>query len=258
MRNVFPYLTLAAALALAGCGGMQDLGSGASLGNLTQAGGSAMKAFTLSDGDIQKLSNESCAQNDAQAKVAGADDKYTRRLAKVMQRMPTTVAGQPIGYKVYLTGDVNAWAMANGCVRVYSGLMDLMNDDELRAVLGHEEGHVALGHSKKAMQVAYAAVAARQAVGAAGGAAAALSQSQLGDLSEKLVNAQFSQAQENDADDYAFDLLTRQELPRRGLVTAFEKLGKLDNGQTSMFSSHPSSADRAANMQMRINGGRKK
>lgn len=46
-----------------------------------------------------------------------------------------------------MTSDVNAWAMANGCVRVYSGLMDMMNDNEIEGVLGHELGHVALGHS---------------------------------------------------------------------------------------------------------------
>ncbi|PIN63807.1 metalloprotease, partial [Klebsiella pneumoniae] len=32
-----------------------------------------------------------------------------------------------------------------------SGLMDLMNDNEVEAVIGHEMGHVALGHVKKGM-----------------------------------------------------------------------------------------------------------
>ncbi|MGQ7116108.1 M48 family metalloprotease, partial [Escherichia sp. TWPC-MK] len=50
------------------------------------------------------------------------------------------------------TSDVNAWAMANGCVRVYSGLMDMMNDNEIEGVLGHELGHVALGHSLAEMK----------------------------------------------------------------------------------------------------------
>ncbi len=50
--------------------------------------------------------------------------------------------------------DVNAFAMANGCIRVYSGLMDMMTDNEVEAVIGHEMGHVALGHVKKGMQVA--------------------------------------------------------------------------------------------------------
>ena len=143
--------------------------------------------------------------------------------------------------------------MANGCVRVYSGLMDMMNDDELRGVIGHEEGHVALGHTKKAMQTAYATSAARDLAGASGGTAADLSQSQLGDLGEKFVNAQVSQSQESAADNYSFDLLTESKMNREGLVTAFQKLAKLDGGKSSMLSSHPGSAERAANMQKRLN-----
>lgn len=211
-----------------------------------------MKAASLTDGDIRELSNRSCAEIDRKSTVAAATDKYAVRLANVTRGMPAVIDGQPASYKVYLTKDVNAWAMANGCIRVYSGLMDLMNDDELRGVIGHEEGHVALGHTRKAMQTAYATSAVRQLAEASGGAAAALSQSQLGDLAEKLVNAQFSQSQESDADDYSFKLLTDRKLKRDGLVTAFQKLAKLDGGKSSMFSSHPSSADRAQNMQRKI------
>ena len=41
-------------------------------------------------------------------------------------------------------------------------LMDIMTDNEVEGVLGHEMGRVALGHVRKAIQVAfYAAVAAR-------------------------------------------------------------------------------------------------
>ena len=45
-----------------------------------------------------------------------------------------------------MTKEVNAWAMANGCIRVYSGLMDMMTNNEVEAVLGHEMGHVAHVH----------------------------------------------------------------------------------------------------------------
>lgn len=252
MRNPIPYVAAVAALGLVGCGGLESLGSADTLSNLAQAGGTAAKAAFLSDGEIKTLSDQSCAESDSKSQVADAKSAYTVRLNKVMERMPASINGQPVNYKVYLAKDVNAWAMANGCIRVYSGLMDTMSDDELRGVLGHEEGHVALGHSKKAMQVAYSATAARQVAGAAGGIAATLSQSQLGDMTEKLINAQFSQSQESAADDYAFDLLTRQKLPREGLVTAFEKLAQASPGQASLFSSHPPSAERAARMRQRL------
>ncbi len=39
--------------------------------------------------------------------------------------------------------------------------MDLMNDNEVEAVIGHEMGHVALGHVKKGMQVALGTNAVR-------------------------------------------------------------------------------------------------
>ena len=112
--------------------------------------------------------------------------------------------------------------MANGCIRVYSGLMDLMNDNEVEAVIGHEMGHVALGHVKKGMQVALGTNAVRAAAASAGGIVGSLSQSQLGDLGEKLVNSQFSQRQESEADDYSYDLLRKRGINPSGLATSFE------------------------------------
>ena len=242
---------LAASVFLAGCGNMD-------LNSMMSAGSNMAKAANLSDADIMQLSEASCQQSDQESKVAAAGSKYTKRLNKLMRGFGNmSLNGQKVNYKVYLTQDVNAWAMANGCVRVYSGLMDMMNDDELRGVIGHEMGHVALGHSMKAMQTAYAVSAAREAAGAAGnGVVAALSSSQLGDLTEKFINAQFSQSQESAADGYSFDLLTEKKMNRKGLVTAFEKLAELDGGESSMFSSHPSSPDRAARMQERLDASK--
>ena len=242
---------LTGAAMLAGC-------SGADMNGLLSSGMGLGKAASLSDADIVQLSNESCEASDQQEKIAGAKSKYTVRLNKVMRSFAgETLNGQKPNYKVYITQDVNAWAMGNGCIRVYSGLMDMMNDDELRGVIGHEMGHVALGHSKRAMQIAYAANAARSAAASAGNSAvAALSQSELGELTEAFINAQFSQSQEYSADDYSFDLLTKKKMNRQGLVTAFEKLAKLDGGESSMLSSHPSSPDRANRVRERLQSGK--
>ncbi|AKQ60591.1 M48 family metalloprotease [Bordetella hinzii] len=248
------WTALAGSLALAGCANMKNMDAN----SLMSAGGDMAKAMSLSDADIVQLSDAACKESDAQSKVAPANSKYTKRLNKVMAGFgKMDLNGQKINYKVYQTQEVNAWAMGNGCVRVYSGLMDMMNDDELRGVIGHEMGHVALGHSKKAMQTAYAVSAARTAASATGNSAvSALSSSQLGDLTEKFINAQFSQSQESAADDYSFDLLTQKKMNRKGLVTAFEKLAELDGGQSSMLSSHPSSPDRAKHIQQRIDSGK--
>ncbi|GHD59005.1 M48 family metallopeptidase [Jeongeupia chitinilytica] len=249
MKLRFVAIT-ASMLAFSGCAQMDA-------NALLQSGATAAQAAMLTDADVQKLSVQSCQQQDAQSKIAPASSSYAKRLNNVMKGLPTSVNGAPLNFKVYQTKDVNAWAMANGCVRVYSGLMDLMTDDEVRAVLGHEIGHVALGHTKKAAQVAYSVAAARGAVGAAGNATVtALSKSQLADLGEQLINAQFSQSQESAADDYSFDLLKSKGYNPQALVTSFQKLAKLDGGNSSIMSSHPASADRAKHIQDRINSGK--
>ncbi|WP_114194619.1 M48 family metallopeptidase [Edaphovirga cremea] len=224
---------------------------------LMQSGAQAYQAASLSDADVKSLSDQSCAEMDKQSKIAPASSKYTKRLNKIATALGDNINGTPANYKVYETKDINAWAMANGCIRVYSGLMDMMTDNEVEGVLGHEMGHVALGHTRKAMQVAYATTAARTAATSVGGVTASLSKSQLADLGENLINAQFSQKQESDADDFSFDLMKKRGINPSGLVTSFEKLAKMDAGrESSMFDSHPASQARADHIKERIAAGK--
>ena len=137
------------------------------LGNL--AGGliELTKAATLTDSDAKALAFEASRYQDSKHQVAPATHPYAQRLSRMVRGLQQE-DGLALNFKVYLTPELNAFAMADGTVRVYSGLLDKMQDDEVRFVIGHEVGHVKLGHSKKAMQVAYSAAAAHTAAGAAG------------------------------------------------------------------------------------------
>lgn len=225
----------------------------ADLGGLANAAGLAIKAATLSDADVVDLADKSCAAMDRNNKIAKPGSKYAKRLATALKPLKMSkFNGKKLDAKVYLVPDVNAFAMDNGCIRVFAGLMDITTDDEIRAVVGHEIGHVQLGHSKKSMQTAYNLQAARSAAGAVSSTGATLSQSELGDLGQKFIEAQFSQSQETAADDQSYNLLYKEKLSRAGLVTLFQKLAKLEGSGHSMFSSHPSSPDRAQHIQSRI------
>ncbi|VUS43332.1 M48 family metallopeptidase [Klebsiella spallanzanii] len=239
-------LALGIAATLTGCQNMDSNG-------LLSSGAEAFQAYSLSDEQVKALSDKACQEMDAKATIAPASSEYSKRLTKIAAALGDNINGQPVNYKVYQTKDVNAFAMANGCIRVYSGLMDLMNDNEVEAVIGHEMGHVALGHVKKGMQVALGTNAVRAAAASAGGIVGSLSQSQLGDLGEKLVNSQFSQRQESEADDYSYDLLRKRGINPAGLATSFEKLAKLEAGrQSSMFDDHPASEARAQHIRDRM------
>ncbi len=223
--------------------------------------GNLIDAFTIDDAQVRAYSEQACKEYDSQSKIEPANSKYTKRLNKIAKNLGNQVDGIPLNYKVYRTNEINAWAMANGCVRVYTGLMDAMTDDEVQGVLGHEIGHVALGHTKKAMQTAYATTMAREALNTYGGSKVTeLTQGQLADLAENLINAQFSQHQESEADNYSYELLKKKNLNREALVTAFRKLaaiGGSDHVLNQMFSSHPNSNTRADNIQARINADKK-
>jgi len=248
-RSFWPSATLAAALTLTG-----GLAQAFDLGSAVSAAGKGLKAATLSDAEVADVARQVSAAEDKRNKVAAAGSTQAARLDRLAAGLKNE-DGLKLNFKVYLNPEVNAFAMADGTIRVYSGLMEKMNDNELRFVLGHEIAHVKLGHSKKALQAAYAASAARDAVAASGNAAVAvLSQSALGDLAEKLIHAQFSQSQESEADAYAVRFMQKRQYDTQAASSALRKLQDLGGGENSMFSSHPAPGERAKQVESQLKG----
>ena len=222
-------------------------------GKLLNAGKDVAKAVTLSDEDIARLSRESVEWMDANNPVADDSTSYGARLKRLTAGI-TDAEGLPLNFKVYLVTDVNAFACGDGSIRVFAALMDLMDDDELMSIIGHEIGHVVHADTKHAMKNAYLASAARNAAGAAEGSTLAkLSDSQLGEVVTAFTDAQFSQKQEYAADEYGFQFAVKNGFSPYGMANSLNKLVELSQGAKAstvqkMFSSHPDSEKRAARM----------
>jgi putative metalloprotease len=138
--------------------------------------------------------------------------------------------------------------MANGSIRFYSGLMDMMDDGELLFVVGHEMGHVVDKHIKKKIRLAYAGSAARKAIASQQSGVGEIARSQLGALAESLLNAQFSQQEERKADDYGVMFLKKTGRDGKPAVSSLMKLASLGNDH-SFLSSHPEPEARANRLQ---------
>ena len=229
--------------------------------NIKKAAGSlgkVAKAATLSDEDMVQYVKEYIDWMDSHNPVLPAEDPYVQRLAKLTEGL-TDVEGLPLNFKVYNVVDVNAFACADGSIRVFAALMDIMSDDELLGVIGHEVGHVAHKDSKKAFRTALLTSALKDGIASTGGKAAALTDSQLGSLSEALVTAKHSQKQEREADDYGYEFLKSHGKNPRAMAMAFRKLKQLQDeaGQTKtskinqLFSSHPDLESRIERMDKR-------
>lgn len=228
--------------------------------NLKKAVGGAakaVKAFTLTDAQMADYVKESVDWMDKNNPVLPEEDPYTQRLRRLTVGL-TDADGIPLNFKVYNVVDINAFACPDGSVRVFSSLMDIMDDDELLGVIGHEIGHVIKRHSKNSFKQQLLTGALKDAVASTGGKAAALTETQLGTLSESLVQAKYSQKHENEADDCAYDFLIAKGKNPWGMIKAFEKLQSMEGNSSTkqsyiskMFSSHPETQSRIAHLASR-------
>lgn len=212
----------------------------------------AVKALTLTDEQMAAYAKESVDWMDTHNKVSDPDSEYARRLSRLTDGL-TSVDGIPLNFKVYEVSDINAFACPDGSVRVFSSLMDIMDDEELLGIIGHEIGHVAKHHSKKSFCQTLLTGAMKDAVASVNGKIAALTDSQLGQLGESLAGAKYSQSQEKEADDFGYNFLKSNGKNPWGMVRAFEKLQGLEGDRkssyiTKMFSSHPDTAERIKRM----------
>ena len=227
---------------------------------LLSGGAKVAQAASLTDEQIQAYVAQYVTQLDAQNTVLPETSAYVKRVRNMTKGI-TSVDGVPLNFKVYKTNDVNAFACADGSVRIYSGLLDKMTDDEVLGVVGHEIGHVALKHSKKQFKQALLTSALRDAVVSTGGTIAVLTASQLGDIGESLMSAKFSRKQETQADDYGYEFLKEHGKNPWAMAMAFEELLAMSSGGTSsgtpaaassavseIFSDHPATEKRIQRM----------
>ncbi|WP_428231235.1 M48 family metalloprotease [Flavobacterium sp.] len=211
--------------------------------------------FTFSNADAAALSKAAVDKMDAEHEVAAATDPYAIRLNRVFGKY-TAGDGYTLNYKVYKLKEVNAFATADGSVRVYSGLMDIMDDNELLAVIGHEIGHVANNDSRDAIKAAYKKEALMDAAASQSTKIAAVTDSQLGKIGSSIIDSKFSRKQEAEADLYSYNFLKKNGYNVNAEESAFRILAKMSEGTEASFidqmmSSHPDSKQRAEDAKKR-------
>lgn len=255
MKSFIRILTLCL-LFLAGTVSLQaQFNSQRALGGLVKV----FQAASITDEQMAQYVQASVAQMDAQNKVLPEGNPYVVRLNRLTAGL-TDADGIPLNFKVYQKDEINAFACPDGSVRVYTGIMDLLNDDELLGVIGHEIGHVVKRHSKKALKQQLLTGALCDELASANGQVAALTDSQLGAIGQALIGAKYSRKQETQADDCGYEFLKEHRRNPYGMVSAFQKLEAIEQqsgggAQSSylalMFSDHPNTQARIEHMQKR-------
>ena len=188
--------------------------------------------------------------------MQGGDFTLDPRLNAYVQSVGNRLAAvsdRKLPYEFVIVNDSspNAWALPGGKIAVNRGLLvELENEAELAAVLGHEIVHAAARHSAQGIErgmllqgaLAAVGVAARNtgyadlAVGAAG-------------LSANLLNQRYSREAELEADHFGMNYMQRAGYDPRaavGLQETFVRLSgnKEQDWMSGLFASHPPSPER--------------
>lgn len=218
----------------------------------------AGQAMTITDEELAKAVRQQVVALDRQNNVCGENSKYMKRLKQLTKNMKEA-DDIKLNFKVYQTTDLNAFACPDGSVRVFSALMDILDDNELLGVIGHEIGHVALRHSKKAWRSALLRSAASDAIGAKSSTWATLSDSSLGSITSVALSAKHSRYHETQADDYGYAFLKKSGKNPWAMGLAFKKLKALSKQSNQSkysklleaFSSHPNFDERIERMRIK-------
>lgn len=132
---------------------------------------------------------------------------------------------------------VNAFALPGGHIVVHAGLIEFSeNPEEVAAVLAHEMAHVEKRHvidrlvKELGITVIFGVLT--------GGDAVILSE-----ISKTVTSSYFSRRQEEEADDFALDLLHRCDISPRALGTLFRRMNR-SHAELELLMSHPATNSR--------------
>lgn len=186
--------------------------------------------------------SQEAALNDYIAEVGNTITPHTHR------------PNMPYNYRCVNASYVNAYTFPAGSMATTRGiLLNLQNEDELAALLGHEIAHVNARHTAEAMTknlvISGAVLLVALAVEAKTGEEEYTPWIMgLGAIGSGLLLAKYSRADEAEADKVGMNYMVRAGYSPEGMVGLMAMLKKLDGERPwlvfRMFSSHPWGSDR--------------
>lgn len=152
----------------------------------------------------------------------------------------------PLRFTVVKSKEVNAFALPNGQIVVFSAILENMESfEELVALLGHEASHVNYRHSIKMLCRNLAGYMTVSLIFSDVNGVMAL----LADNAQRLHSLSYSRSFEQEADEQGLEILMNNKVDPNGMVKLFEQLEKeSDIYIPKIISSHPLTKERKDNM----------
>lgn len=181
------------------------------------------------------------------------DQQLTAYVNSVGQRL-AAVSDRKLPYEfVVINNSVpNAWALPGGKIAINRGLLiELQNEAELAAVLGHEIIHAAARHGAKGIERGILLQGAILATGIAAGNDYAQLAVGGASIAAGLISQKYSRDAERESDFYGMQYMARAGYDPQAAVSLQETFVRLANNNdpnwlNGLFASHPPSMERVA------------
>ena len=168
-------------------------------------------------------------------------------------------------YHLIQSNEVNAWVMPGGKIVIYTGILPLAGgEDGLAVIMGHEVAHAILNHGQQRMSASLLREIGRIGLSIGSSLLDLPSDTQRLILAAYGVGSHlggmlpFSRKHENEADYYGLILMTIAGYNQNAAVTFWERMAALGDGGLEWLSTHPSSENRASQLQGWIPEAREK
>lgn len=184
---------------------------------------------TASDMAANKVAVKVINWLDTYNTILPASDKYSQRLDSLVGSKYTNVDGTALNYKVYQNKEANIIATEEGSIRVYSGMMDLLDDDQLLGAIAIQIGHIKNKDLRKSLIKIVAGENAGNVTVSQLEKVLSLSEDKLGIIANELIQVPYTDEQNTEADKYATELLKKNEADVKILKSALEKFGEIES-----------------------------
>lgn len=205
----------------------------------------APKVVTVSDVELRSLAVQMQTRLD-NANPLGARDRYVLRLARLTAKLQNE-DGLNLNFKPYRNPTLDATTSPDGSIRVYSGLMDALNDPELLAMLAREISFVKNGSAMLRLRTAYLAFDGAKTVTTFSNALDNLSDADLQAIGDQVEKNAYTSSADLEADDYSVVFLKKNHLDPKALERALRKLavrGQRDKAVALLYPDAKGRADR--------------
>ncbi len=184
------------------------------------------------------------------------DSGLNRYMSDVGKKMLPHVhrPDMPYNFNCVNANYVNAYAFPGGTIGISRGILLQLDDEaQLAALIGHELGHVNARHAAEQMskgQLSSMIVSGLAAVASTQGAGFGDFTQQLGMMGQGLLLSKYSRDNEREADALGNEYMIKAGYPSTGFVGLMEMLDSLHkdkpNSAQILFSTHPMSDERLA------------